>query len=405
MGKTILYISYDGLTDPLGQSQVIPYLAGLAAREHIIHVVSAEKKDRFAAGSSFLRRRLKEMKIHWHPVSYSNKYPGLSAYLTYRRLRSEAVQLLISSRPHIVHCRSYIPALIGLEFKKESAIKFLFDMRGFWADERVEGGIWNMQHWWYRKAYDFFKRKEAAFLSASDAIISLTENARMDLLQRHLPSLTAEKITVIPCCADLDFFSEKNAAPNRIALRNEIGIGAEDYILCYAGSVGSWYLLKEMLQFYKHLHDILPAAKFLIITLDNPELIRQQASQLQLPPGCLFIRESARIMMPRYLSIANAAVFFIKNSFSKKASSPTKMGEFMSMGIPMVCNAGIGDVDSIMQTTQAGIVLSALDDASMKEGAARLLNTTFSRQAIISAAQYYSLKKGIQLYHQVYTSC
>lgn len=405
MGKTILYISYDGLTDPLGQSQVIPYLAGLAEQGHTIHVVSAEKNDRYAAGSDFLRRRLKEMKLRWHPVSYSNKYPGLSAYLTYRRLRSEAVQLLINCRPDIVHCRSYIPALIGLEFKQHSSIKFIFDMRGFWADERVEGGIWNMQQLWYRKAYDFFKRKETAFLSASDAIISLTENARIDLLQRNLPSVTEKKITVIPCCADLDFFSERNATTSWLGLRKEIGIGTEDFILCYAGSVGSWYLLKEMLQFYKYLLDILPAAKFLILTLDDPELIRKQASQLGLPADNLFIRPSARIMMPRYLSIVNAAVFFIKNSFSKKASSPTKMGEFMSMGIPMVCNAGIGDVDSIMQTTQAGIVLASLDDQSLKDGAAQLLNTTFSRQAIIEAAQYYSLKKGVRLYHQVYTSC
>ncbi len=28
----ILYISYDGMTDPLGQSQVLPYLKGLAKK-------------------------------------------------------------------------------------------------------------------------------------------------------------------------------------------------------------------------------------------------------------------------------------------------------------------------------------------------------------------------------------
>jgi len=28
MNKRVLYLSYDGLTDPLGQSQILPYVKG-----------------------------------------------------------------------------------------------------------------------------------------------------------------------------------------------------------------------------------------------------------------------------------------------------------------------------------------------------------------------------------------
>jgi len=44
----VLYISYDGMTDPLGQSQVISYLAGLSRKGYRIHLLSSEKKNRFA---------------------------------------------------------------------------------------------------------------------------------------------------------------------------------------------------------------------------------------------------------------------------------------------------------------------------------------------------------------------
>lgn len=404
MGKIILYISYDGMTDPLGQSQVIPYLVGLEQMGHTIHVVSAEKKDRYQAAGRPFRKKMKEMKLHWHPVFYSNKYPGISAYLTYRRLRNESVQQLIKCHAEVVHCRSYISALIGLDFKRQSGVKFIFDMRGFWVEERVEGGIWNLKYLLYRKAYSFFKRKELEFLAESDAIISLTERARIDLLQRNLPSLTAEKITVIPCCADLDFFSPANGAKNPVNVRKEIGINPQAFVLCYAGSVGSWYLLKEMLQFFKLLSSLTADAKFLILTPDDPKLIMKQADAMQIQANTIIIRQSERRLMPKYLSIANAAIFFIKNSFSKKASSPTKMGEYMGMGIPIVCNAGIGDVDAIMQSANAGIVLPALNDKLMREAAGRLLQSTFPRQAIVDAAQFYSLKNGIQRYHQIYTS-
>ena len=35
MEKQILYISYDGITDPLGQSQILPYIIGLTKKLQI----------------------------------------------------------------------------------------------------------------------------------------------------------------------------------------------------------------------------------------------------------------------------------------------------------------------------------------------------------------------------------
>ena len=41
--------------------------------------------------------------------------------------------------------------------------------------------------------------------------------------------------------------------------------------------------------------------------------------------------------------------------FSKKASSPTKMGEFLALELPIVTNGGVGDVSRIMYETAAGV--------------------------------------------------
>ena len=42
-----LYISYDGMTDPLGESQVIPYLRELSKKGVKISILSAEKSEVF----------------------------------------------------------------------------------------------------------------------------------------------------------------------------------------------------------------------------------------------------------------------------------------------------------------------------------------------------------------------
>jgi hypothetical protein len=107
--------------------------------------------------------------------------------------------------------------------------------------------------------------------------------------------------------------------------------------------------------------------------------------------------------MPYLISLCNASVFFIRNTYSKKASSPTKLGEIMSMGLPVVCNAGIGDVDEIVRTMHAGIVIDILDRAHYDLAAKQLLETSFSKTAIAAAANtHFSLKKGVDSYRKIY---
>ena len=43
----VVYVSYDGALDPLGASQVVPYLLGLAARGVAITLISFEKRERW----------------------------------------------------------------------------------------------------------------------------------------------------------------------------------------------------------------------------------------------------------------------------------------------------------------------------------------------------------------------
>lgn len=44
--KKVLYLSYDGLSNPLGQSQVLPFLKGLSQKGHQIYLISFEKTER-----------------------------------------------------------------------------------------------------------------------------------------------------------------------------------------------------------------------------------------------------------------------------------------------------------------------------------------------------------------------
>src|ERR1700752_833715 len=138
----ILYISYDGMTDPLGQSQVIPYLKGLSEKGYKIIIISCEKRDRFEKQKKSIKKLLYAANIDWHPVPYSKLPSVFSKQFNLSLINSKAQQLCKDEKPDVIHCRSYMAALIGLKLKKKYGTKFIFDMRGFWADERIDGGIW-----------------------------------------------------------------------------------------------------------------------------------------------------------------------------------------------------------------------------------------------------------------------
>ena len=156
----ILYLSYDGMTDPLGQSQIIPYLTGLSKAGYQITILSCEKKQPFIKQKNNIKKLLQSNNIKWKPIPYSSYPPVLSTIWDIYKLKRKAIQLNSKTNFDIVHCRSYIASLIGLSLKFRYNIKFIFDMRGFWADERLDGNIWNHKNLIYRYIYKYFKKKE-----------------------------------------------------------------------------------------------------------------------------------------------------------------------------------------------------------------------------------------------------
>ena len=221
-GRSVLYLSYDGMSDPLGQSQVLPYLAGLSRRGHRIALVSFEKPSRTAAEMESAQRACAAAGVDWHPLRYHKNPPVLSSAFDAMIMLRAAKRLHCALHFDWLHCRSYLPALVGLAMKRRHGTRFLFDMRGFWADERVDGGLWRLGNPLHRTVYDFFKRKEADFLAESDHVVSLTENARDILLARGDRTPGAPAISVIPCCVDFEASISVRSAPGTCSMKCSI---------------------------------------------------------------------------------------------------------------------------------------------------------------------------------------
>lgn len=404
--KTVLYLSYTGMTDPLGQSQVLTYLKGLAATSKVKFVlVSFEKEEPYKMLRSHIEHLCGESGIIWHPLPYTTKPPILSTFNNIRRMKKLGVELYKQYQFSLVHCRSYLPALVGLHLKRNFQVPFLFDMRGFWADERVDGNLWKLSNPVFKSIYQYFKRKEKKFLQEADHVVSLTENARNEMATWTFSS-TPAPISIIPCCVDFELFN-----PSAVTLSqkedalSKLQIPKDASIITYLGSLGTWYMLEEMMAFAKAFRMKDPGAYFMILTGEPESIVKEAAVAVGFDTRFLRVKKVQRREVPIYLSLSKASVFFYKPAFSKKATSPVKQGELMAMGIPIVCNNAIGDTTEIVTKYNAGVVLDKFDDHSYAQAVERLLNGSFYPEAIRNGSkEVFSLEKGISSYRNIYNS-
>ncbi|WP_240098621.1 glycosyltransferase [Thermomonas flagellata] len=388
----VLYISYDGMLEPLGQSQVLTYLERLAP-DWRIHLVSFEKAEDWAdlPRRQALRKRIAQAGITWHPRRY-HKRPS-TVVTAWDVIVGVVTGLWLAwrHRLRIVHARSYVAALMALVLKRLAGMRFLFDMRGFWADERVDGGLWPRDGRMYRIAKGFERR----FLLSADHVVSLTHAAvvemqRFDYLQGGMPP-----VTVIPTCADLERFMPIEGRRDPRA-----------FTLGYVGSAGTWYLFDAVARAMRLLLDLRPEARLLVVNRGEHEHIRACLRTAAIPDSCVELRRADPAEMPELMARMDAAVFFIKPVFSKQASAPTKLGELLGCGIPVLANTGVGDMATILVEDTVGIAVSGFDADSLRQGMRDLLALVaqpgIRERCVASARRHFSLKEGVARYSAIY---
>lgn len=367
----VFYVSYDGIGEPLGRSQVLAYLVRLAGA-HEITLFSFEKE----APTVALRDEVAAVGIEWRPLRYHRRPPVLSTLLDVLAGRQALIRAARQGRPAIVHVRSYVPALIALLARGRTGGKFLFDIRGFWADERVEGGLWRAGGILYRVA----KRCERWFFAEADAIVTLTRASVAQIAEwtqgRAVP------IDVIPTCVDLTLYTERPGRP-------------EGPHAVWSGSVGTWYRF-----------DLVPdAARALALPLTV--LTRQAELAREALDG---YPATVRTVPPEEVSgslfAGDVGLCLIASSFSKLASAPTRFGEYLAAGMPVLVTPGVGDLETMVEEHRVGAVLRGEDERSMAAAAASLRalasDSAARERCRATARELFDVEEGSRRYAAIY---
>jgi hypothetical protein len=350
-------VSYDGMGEPLGRSQVLTYLFRLAVQFDVA-LVSFEKPD---ADRAALHAELASHGIDWHPLRYHKRPPVLSTIL---------------ARADIVHVRSYVPALIAMLGRPATGGRFLFDIRGFWPEERVEGGIWPADGVIFRIA----KRCERWFFRSADAVVTLTQASVPRI--RGIMGDSAAPVRVVPTCAELSRFGQTAARPT----------GSR---VLWCGSIGTWYRFD------------LAAPLALALGMELEVLTRQTDLARQVLAGHpANVRTLAPADVPSEMCARDVGLSLCKNVPAMQAMAPTRFAEYMAAGMAVIVTEGLGDVERLVVEHRVGVVLRSEGEAGFAEAAqelaALLADPGLVDRCRALARERFDVETGAAAYAQLY---
>lgn len=389
----IIYVTRNGLLEPLGQSQVLAYLRGLS-RHYQITLISYEKPEDAADAASMARVQAEcvEHGIRWLPQRFRAGPRYLAPAASMVRMVWLVARETRRTGARLVHARSYIPAAVALLAGRFTGAPFIFDMRALWPEELITAGRLRRGSLVHRA----IAWAERVCLRRAAGVVSLT-NAAVEHLREIYPNeLRSQRLVVIPTCADLERFTPAVARTSGPRIHG-----------CIGTVLSGWFRIDWLTAWIAAAVARDPEARLEILTRDNVERVRAAID----PDGRLGERLSIGSRRPQAMPEAVrghdlSVMFYAGGEVSELGRSPTRMAEVLGSGLPVVANAGVGDVARIIREFQVGVLVEGPEqrhmDAALDELETLLADPGLAARCRAAAEAVFSLAAGVAAYLSLY---
>ena len=362
----LTYLSVDSIQEGVGSSQITPLILGLAEKGMKVCLITFEKKRP--------PKELFELFSTAGVVWIVNEFGKLGTIGGISRL-IKLQQIIPNST--ILHGRSDI-ATAGAILSSVNA-PVLWDVRSLWSDQRLLIGTagWNnLTARGARTLENLSARKSLGMTTLTAAVVPILE-------QRHgrIPEIRG----VIPTCVQTSKF-----------LPSPMPKGQVTCLL--SGTFNNYY-------------DIDRTRQVLETIRKNTDLRVIWARASESPTESLGVGENLVIsvshsQMPEIIRESHFGIAICKedNLDSLAAAVPTKIGEFLASGRPMIISKGIGDLDQMFESHKTGIVIGHEEDLSgVTEELYSLINDTETPQRCRELAiQQFDMENSISKYLTIY---
>lgn len=172
--------------------------------------------------------------------------------------------------------------------------------------------------WWERLVYKWI-----------DHVIALTYGLRSYLIEM---GASPNRVTVIPQGVNVECFKV-----NRSGMLNQYGIGKQDKIILFIGTLFDFCGLDEILARFKLILARVPNVKLMVVG-DGPahSSLVSQGHALKLDGNVIFTGRQPFTSLPGFISVANVCICPFQLNKITRRISPLKLYEYMAGGKPVV---------------------------------------------------------------------
>lgn len=390
--ESVLYLTRNGLLEPLGQSQIWPYLRELAS-EHAITLISFEKASDWHDKTAMAEQQelCEDAGIEWQPHRFRAGIPLISPAIGVMQLYWYARRECRRKRHRILHARSYLPAWVGLLLRRSTGIDVLFDMRALWPEELIAAGRVGRD----RVLHRWLVSLERRCLREASAVVSLTEAARRHLAAAYPAELSEQRMVVIPTCVDLHRFTPATRSPGKSPVYG-----------CSGTLLSGWFRLGWLRQWIETVAIQDESVRFDIVTRDDMDAVREALAPLAITSDRLRIGAAKPEQMPAVLRGQDLSFMFFNAGVDKLGSSPTRMAEVLATGIPVVINAGVGDASELVANERVGVIVYEDSPTEMERAYRELMalldEPDLGERCRRVAETHFSLDVGVSRYRALY---
>lgn len=403
MPRRILWITFDGLLQPLGHSQIVRVATALARAGHGYDLASLERSSDLARRDRVeeLRAHLADHGIRWHHARFEEGGGGRAIAVNCARLLAIASEAIGRHRHALVHARAIHGGLIARALRARHGTPYLFDARSYWVDEQVEEG----RRFRGRAAYLTAKRVERAIFERAAGIVTLTELQADDVRTGALGRAGERPIMCIPTCADYHEFHPCAPGAPRPPELAEVPDAAR--IFGIVGALNRSYYAEETIDVARRVLARDPRFRLVVLSAQIEEyrsllaargIDRSRAHVLTVPHGA----------MPAVVPHLEWGALLLRTNFAKRASVPTKLAEFFAAGVRPLHHGCNEEVAGWVARAGSGLVLDDVAEASRERAASAIVREPASR-AVLEAARartepHFSLESGVTRYDRIVRS-
>jgi glycosyltransferase involved in cell wall biosynthesis len=312
----ICYLTFDSLSEGVGQSQIVPLVFGLTELGHKVTVISFEKKS-----NPTLAMMLSDSNITW--LSYPFGKPGIKGI-------TRRVYLMTKNLPDadVYHCRSDLP-VIAMLFR--GIRPFLWDVRGLWYEQKILIDQRPHSSFLY-----YFLRKIEKYAARNASAINVLANPILEVLKKRnhvIPKIR----TVIPTSVDLEKFRQQQ-------------LHVSNNMILLSGTFNTFYDMETTLailrEFNKQGFEIEWARGF-------------ESNSDPIDESFVKVVTLEHTEMPAKIASSSFGIAVCRTDCVDvlKGVMPTKVAEFLSVGRPVIVSRGMGDLDRLISQSRAGIVI------------------------------------------------